>query len=151
MLTIITNRTITFSSRGFQYYRHDALESLEVKHKDSGSIVLNSQVYGNNLYTQTTTILHGRYTIITGKCDCLVGYNCKHVVTAVIAFANMKKPCETSQDENFQSKFKMWADDFQKLIAQEDPVQANNEYMIYRLFGEHGGVSTMKNSGGLRI
>jgi hypothetical protein len=47
MLTIITNRTITFSSnnikqaikdngafdRGFQYYRHDALESLEVKHK----------------------------------------------------------------------------------------------------------------------
>ncbi|CAC9657746.1 DEAD/DEAH box helicase [bacterium endosymbiont of Bathymodiolus sp. 5 South] len=124
--------------RGFQYYRHDALESLEVKHKDSGSIVLNSQVYGNNLYTQTTTILHGRYTIITGKCDCPVGYNCKHVVTAVIAFANMKKPSATSQDENFQSKFKMWADDFQKLIVQEDPVQANNEYMIYRLFGEHG-------------
>jgi hypothetical protein len=31
----------------------------------------------------------------------------------------------------------MWADDFQKLIVQEDPVQANNEYMIYRLFGEH--------------
>jgi hypothetical protein len=32
----------------------------------------------------------------------------------------------------------MWADDFQKLIVQEDPVQANNEYMNYRLFGEHG-------------
>jgi uncharacterized Zn finger protein len=107
--------------RGFQYYRHDALESLEVKRKDSGSIVLNSQVYGNNLYTQTTTILHGRYTIITGKCDCPVGYNCKHVVTAVIAFANMKKPCETSQDENFQSKFKMWADDFQKSATAKQP------------------------------
>jgi hypothetical protein len=56
MILIAPERAGAFD-RGFQYYRHDALESLEVKHKDSGSIVLNSQVYGNNLYTQTTTIL----------------------------------------------------------------------------------------------
>ncbi|CAC9603755.1 DNA/RNA helicases, SNF2 family [uncultured Gammaproteobacteria bacterium] len=120
--------------RGFQCYRHDALESLEIKRKDSGSIVLNSQVYGNSLYTQTTTIHHNQYTIIAGKCDCPVGYNCKHVVAAVIAFANTKKPGTTSKDENLQSKFEMWADDFQKLGVQNNQLQASEEYMIYRLF-----------------
>lgn len=121
-------------NRGVQYYRHNALKSLEIEHKDSGSIILNSQVYGNHLYTQTISIHRNRHTIIAGKCDCPVGYNCKHVVATVIAFINTEKPDKAFQEENLQSKFKVWADDFQQLGQQNQQVQTSNEYMIYRLF-----------------
>jgi len=120
--------------RGFQYYRHSALESLKVERKDSGSVVLNSQVYGNSLYTQTIAIRHSQYAIIAGKCDCPVGYNCKHVVAAVIAFSDMKTQSFVSQDENLPSKFEVWADDFQKLSEKGNQLQTNSDYMIYRLF-----------------
>ncbi|MBA5249068.1 MAG: helicase SNF2 [Gammaproteobacteria bacterium] len=125
--------------RGLQYYQDSAVEDLKVEYKDSGSIVLNSQVYGTTLYAQNISIHHNHnHTLISGECDCPVDYNCKHVVAAVIAFANMKSQEGNVEEDNLTSKFELWADDFQRLGEEEHQNNSDNEYMIYRLFDEIG-------------
>lgn len=125
--------------RGLQYYQDNAVENLKVNYNDSGSIVLNSRVYGTVLYAQTISIYHNdNHTLITGECDCPVGYNCKHVVAAVIDFSRMKSQQDDGEEANLPSKFELWADDFQRLGQEEDQNNSENEYMIYRLFSDKG-------------
>ncbi|MBA5248703.1 MAG: hypothetical protein FE834_04090 [Gammaproteobacteria bacterium] len=122
-------------TRGLQYYQEDALVSLMVEYKDSGSIALSSQVLGNSLYEQTISIHHSnQHTIISGECDCPVGYNCKHVVVAVVAFTGVQTPDKNRQETNVVSKFELWANDFQRLKREDSLIQTSDEYMVYRLF-----------------
>ena len=73
--------------RGLNYWKADKVIDLEWQ-KSEGGPRLHSIVDGSrgNVYTQSITFFQYKDndTIIDGDCSCPVGYNCKHVVAALL-------------------------------------------------------------------
>ncbi len=72
-----------------RYFLDGHLVSLQVSHEDGNQLEMTSCVEGSGgrIYDQTIRLRRrGGYVIFHGECDCPVGYNCKHVVTACLGY-----------------------------------------------------------------
>ena len=72
--------------RGWGYFRDGRAEILEVYEKRQ-NVSIQSQCQGSDFepYEQDILIMSGPHsTTLAGECDCPVGFNCKHVVAAVL-------------------------------------------------------------------
>ncbi|MCB1984627.1 MAG: DEAD/DEAH box helicase [Burkholderiales bacterium] len=88
--------------RGKHYFQQNKVAHTETTAETANTIILNARVIGssNQNYHQTIAIAKkGRYPIINGRCSCPVGYNCKHVVAAYLAYK-----AGNTQQNNLQQK-----------------------------------------------
>ncbi len=76
-------------NRGRLYFEQGQVIELEPIDKDDGFQRFQSRVRGGagKVYGQRVLIApHARHAVVSGSCDCPVGYACKHVVAACLAF-----------------------------------------------------------------
>ncbi|PGH58545.1 helicase SNF2 [Azospirillum palustre] len=76
--------------RGRQYWREGRVKQIEA-HPESGdgwTVTAAVRGSGGALYRQDITVklVNGMLRVLDGDCDCPVGYNCKHVVAAMLAW-----------------------------------------------------------------
>ena len=86
--------TKTFG-RGRLYYEQGRVQGLTRIDKGDGFQRFESQVRGSSgkIYAQRVLIaLHPRHAVISGVCDCPVGYACKHVVAGCLAYLDDATP-----------------------------------------------------------
>lgn len=86
--------TKTFG-RGRLYYEQGRVQVLTKIDKGDGFQRFESQVRGSSgkVYAQRVLIaLHTNHAVISGVCDCPVGYACKHVVAGCLAYLNDTAP-----------------------------------------------------------
>lgn len=77
-------------NRGRDYFEQGRVDALDIEHLDADIIVLHAAVRGRRKmpYHQEVTIseLQDGAIEIDGSCSCPVGFNCKHVVAACLAY-----------------------------------------------------------------
>ncbi|MDR4517674.1 MAG: DEAD/DEAH box helicase [Nitrosomonas sp.] len=75
--------------KGKHYFHQNRVIWFEATAETANTIILGARVKGSNdqQYHQTIAIAkRGHYPNINGRCSCPVGYNCKHVVAAYLAY-----------------------------------------------------------------
>ncbi|CBS91358.1 DEAD/DEAH box helicase [Azospirillum lipoferum] len=76
--------------RGRQYWRDGRVKQVEAERGAGDDWTVTSAVRGSGraLYRQEIVVelVHGVLRALDGNCDCPVGYNCKHVVAAMLAW-----------------------------------------------------------------
>ena len=81
--------------RGRLYFEQGRVVGLDSVDKGDGFQRFQSQVRGSGgkIYDQRVLIApHARHAVVSGSCDCPVGYACKHVVAACLAFLDEVAP-----------------------------------------------------------
>ncbi|WP_174237350.1 SWIM zinc finger family protein, partial [Azospirillum griseum] len=78
-------------SRGAAYQREGRVSALQAQRLANGAIRLSVTVRGSHRipYTQSIRFQRAGNTLsaLSGECDCPIGFNCKHVAAALIAWA----------------------------------------------------------------
>jgi len=125
-------------SRGWDYFQRDMLKDLRINRIDDNLVVLHASVKGsgNQIYTQEITIDEPDYGArsIEGDCSCPVGYNCKHVVTACLAFQSAPDASNNSQEDVSLAWLHQFIDTGR---TPSKPDTANNEFLAYILQPSH--------------
>ena len=79
---------VTFE-RGANYFNQGRVTHLYVEEADDNYVAFRAEVSGTEPYYQDISIEAVSYgVVIEGDCSCPVGYNCKHVVAACLAFSS---------------------------------------------------------------
>ncbi|MCF6338930.1 MAG: SNF2-related protein, partial [Gammaproteobacteria bacterium] len=121
-------------SRGWDYFQRNMLKDLRINRIDDDLVVLHSSVKGssNQLYTQEITIDGSDYDAINieGDCSCPVGYNCKHVVTACLAFQSAPDASNNSPEDTSLAWLHQFIDTGR---TSSKPDTVNNEFLTYIL------------------
>ncbi|BAI76700.1 SNF2 family DNA/RNA helicase (plasmid) [Azospirillum sp. B510] len=77
--------------RGRAYWLEGRVKQVEARHRhgDSWTVIASVRGSGRALYKQDISVelVKGMPRMLDGMCDCPVGYNCKHVVAAMLAWA----------------------------------------------------------------
>ncbi|HYD26418.1 SNF2-related protein [Brevundimonas sp.] len=85
-----------FYERGERYRREGRIKPSQAQAKPDGSVHMVAKVRGSQRAPYEVDIKMKRsgstVTSVTGYCDCPVGYNCKHVVAAVLSWAEGENP-----------------------------------------------------------
>jgi len=117
--------------RGLRYFHQDKLAKLRVDKRDNDLVVLYSTVKGsgNKAYTQEINIdgLYNGGIGIEGYCSCPMGYNCKHVATACLAFQSTPSTAHNNPTDVSLS----WLHQFTNTDLAPD--LTNKEFLIYTL------------------
>jgi superfamily II DNA or RNA helicase len=127
--------------RGNDYFRQGRVESIRVTRPDRASIRLRTATRGSGhlLYEQEIDIKHSHQGIvIKGFCDCPVGYNCKHVVAACLAYRHSEEPSKPRPDG--ASAFTDWLEQFSSPgPAVEEDGGGTVEHLLYSLAAREDG------------
>ena len=129
--------------RGNDYFKQGRVESLRVTRPDHAGIRLRAVTRGSGhlLYEQEIEIKRSHHGIaIKGFCDCPVGYNCKHVVAACLAYRHSEEPRKARPDG--ASAFTAWLEQFSSPgAAVEEEGGGTAEHLLYSLTpGEDGAI-----------
>ena len=73
--------------RGNGYYRNRRVLKVEVKRQNALTWLVYAMVRGSQLYQQNIAISKDT-EYFSGECSCPVGYNCKHVVAALLSIVD---------------------------------------------------------------
>ncbi len=125
--------------RGNAYFHQGRVNLIKVSRPDNASIRLLSTTRGSGqrIYDQEIEIYRSRDGLgIEGFCNCPVGYNCKHVVAACLAYRQREEPQRTRPGD--ATAFTHWLDQFQmsgQPAAQDDDPRV--EHLLYSL-AAHG-------------
>ncbi len=98
-------------NRGRLYFEQGRVVALEAVDKGDGFQRFHSQVRGSSgkVYGQRVLIApHARHAVVSGSCDCPVGYSCKHVVAACLAYIDEVRPGPVSGPETPPDAVKGW-------------------------------------------
>jgi len=122
-------------NRGRLYYEQGRVVELESIDKGDGFQRLVSRVLGSGgkVYAQRVLIaLHARRAVVSGSCDCPVGYACKHVVAACLAYLDDVRPGQGDADGAQTEAVRGW---LQRVAAAGVPAtaQAGGERLLYLL------------------
>ncbi len=79
-------------ARGESYFRQGHVRSVKWQKRGRDSPVLISRVSGSTGYYDQVIRIDLKKDDIDGECSCPVGYNCKHVVAAVLAASAQSPP-----------------------------------------------------------
>jgi superfamily II DNA or RNA helicase len=130
--------------RGNDYFKQGRVESIRVSRPDMACIRLRTMTRGSGqqVYEQEIEIKRSRRGIaVQGSCDCPVGYNCKHVVAACLAYRHSEEPRRIRAGG--ASAFTDWLEQFQspEAFATEDG-GTTVEHLLYSLApGEDGAIA----------
>ncbi len=119
-------------SRGLRYFQQGRVSSLSVADERPNSVTLQAMVRGSGaqVYRQEIDIEYFEdddYTDIDGDCSCPVGFNCKHVVAACLAFQSNTP----AGGADAASRALSWLDAFTRDDAPAP--QPGNEFIVYLL------------------
>ena len=108
-----------FYKQGLILFENGAVLKCNIINGDKNFVHLNSDVKDDKLYNQDIKIIKNDILKIEGRCNCEIGFNCKHVAASLI-FYNKNLQNVTHSDLD------LWINSFEKKILQE-------EFYIYRL------------------
>ena len=119
--------------RGREYFEQGMLNSLNIE-GDGDLVIINSTTRssGQHIYEQQVEInwSWGKANI-EGSCSCPVGYNCKHVVAACLAYNQQFKSSNVSSEVD---AFSRWLTKLSATpSAPSHPHEANPEFLLYAL------------------
>ena len=81
-------------ARGEQYHRQGRVSALRSEAGQDGTVRVTAQVRGSlpSPYRQDIRLVlrNGAIASVSGDCDCPVGFNCKHVAAALLAWAGSR-------------------------------------------------------------
>jgi superfamily II DNA or RNA helicase len=122
-------------NRGRLYFEQGRVIELEPIDKGDGFQRFLSRVRGGagKLYAQRVLIApHARHAVVSGSCDCPVGYACKHVVAACLAYLEDARPGPAAADESPPEAVRGW---LQRVAAAGAPPAAGRagERVLYLL------------------
>lgn len=92
----------TTLARGNQYARERRVSDVRAQALDTGVVQLHALVQGTEAAPYEVDIIverSGPQTLITGRCTCPVGHNCKHAAAALIAAYALHPPARRAPDE----------------------------------------------------
>ncbi len=129
------NTSTIYFERGFHYFQKEFVNTLDFKRYTANTMNLKSSVFGSGTSTYRQDILitwHQNGTAhINGECTCPVGFNCKHVVAALLQYLENQDNKETTS----QRQSTQWLKDFSSITEVKEEKQ-QEEFLIYRLFEE---------------
>jgi superfamily II DNA or RNA helicase len=122
-------------NRGRLYFEQGRVIELAPIDKGDGFQRFQSRVRGGGgkVYGQRVLIaLHSRHAVVSGSCDCPVGYACKHVVAACLAYLDEVLPAPAAGPEPPPDAVKGW---LQRVAAAGVPAAADRsgECLVYLL------------------
>lgn len=144
MQDIIDNFDTATLKRGEPYYRDGSVLECKVHRSSDGeSLEIISTVIGSKRYHQETSIYHdGKEVVIDGGCSCPVGYNCKHVVAAVlyVLYEDHPNRYQIAKDNERQPE-ELWLEKFIAMQSKKkiDLVPDDDYFLAYRLFIDNYG------------
>ncbi|WP_305908546.1 DEAD/DEAH box helicase [Methylomarinum sp. Ch1-1] len=144
-------------TRGEKYFEQNRVVELRVEHEDDLSIELYSVVKGNGgrQYVQQIELSwfseEGGPLDVSGSCSCPVGYNCKHVVAACLAYEQSRPKSQVTSTACLS-----WLD---TLDEANNVIDFTNEFIAYVIQPLSGRddcilslyVTREKKSGGLTV
>ena len=116
----------TTFNRGMRYFLDGHLVSLQVNHEEENLVELDACVEGSGgrVYDQKIRLRRrSGYIIFQGECDCPVGYNCKHVVTACLGYQR-----NHGRQRNLATK---WLASLKRSENEAEGLQAGQSYLFY--------------------
>lgn len=131
--------------RGREYFEQGMVNSFNVEVTDKDIVYINAVTRGSGdyIYEQEVDInwAWGKANI-EGTCTCPVGYNCKHVVSACLAYNQQLKSKKTSSSDI--DVFNRWlsklAPSSPDSISSKQRGEANPEFLLYSVQpSAHGG------------
>ncbi len=122
-------------NRGRLYFEQGRVIELDRIDKGDGFQRFQSRVRGGGgkVYAQRVLIApHARHAVVSGSCDCPVGYACKHVVAACLAYMEDVQPRLVAAEESPPEAVRGW---LQRVAAAGAPAVAdrNGERLLYLL------------------
>ncbi|WP_295447509.1 DEAD/DEAH box helicase [uncultured Thiodictyon sp.] len=122
-------------NRGLGYFRQGMVIDLAEERRDADGISLQARVRGSGgrFYRQSIFIpADPDKRDITGSCGCPVGYNCKHVAAACLAFEERERQFQPTDGSAATEFLKRWLT--RVVAAGETPVTvADAERLVYVL------------------
>jgi len=124
-------------NRGRLYFEQGRVIEVEPIDKGDGFQRFQSQVRGagGKVYRQRVLISpHARHAVVSGSCDCQVGYACKHVAAACLAYMEGIRPVRAAvrtAEEPVSEAVRGW---LQRVAAASRPPQAlppSEERLLY--------------------
>jgi len=92
-------------SRGVGYYNQGRVGEVSYHSQAKNMLVITSRVRGSYHYQQNILVEKLPSGIdVEGTCDCPVGYNCKHVVSALLKYIEELLPASSLGSNNAFSK-----------------------------------------------
>lgn len=122
-------------NQGLTYFQQGMVVDLTEERRDSEGVSLQARVRGSGgrLYRQTIYIPADpdRHDI-RGSCGCPVGYNCKHVAAASLAFEERERQFQPVDSRAANEFLKRWLNRV-VLAGQEPAAVVNAECLVYLL------------------
>ena len=122
-------------NRGRLYFEQGRVVELDRIDKGDGFQRFQSRVRGGGgkVYAQRVLIApHARHAVVSGSCDCPVGYACKHVVAACLAYMEEVQPRPVAAEDSPPEAVRGW---LQRVAAAGAPAltDRNGERLLYLL------------------
>ncbi len=134
---------------GVTYYYDSKVQSYRVLNNDETNFKLSSYVQGSSgkVYEQSVKIVYtNKKFVLYGDCTCPVGYNCKHVVAACLAYVIKNRvPSAISMQSSSDTQLSKWLYTLQE-SAKPKSVNANEYFITYRLFDKVSRYGTVEFS-----
>lgn len=121
------------------YDKNEAgLSTIKSSSKISDEMMMFTAVtQGKKLYKQSVNVYVQEEGIkIIGKCNCEVGRNCKHVVSAALAYLDEETPQKVTAPLLKPAKQKStssWMDEFAQSFASESNVRSSSTVLLYEI------------------
>ncbi len=122
-------------NRGLQYFRQGMVIDLVEEARDADGVRLQSRVRGSGgrVYRQSIFIpVDPERRDIAGSCGCPVGYNCKHVAAACLAFEERERQFKPAEGGAAAEFLRRWLDRV-ALAGREAPRPEDAERLLYVL------------------
>ena len=122
-------------NRGLTYYRQGMVIDLAEERRDAEGVTLQARVRGSGgrIYRQSIFIpADPERRDITGSCGCPVGYNCKHVAAACLAFEERERQSQPTDGTAATEFLKRWLNRVVQ-AGQDKAVDAEAERLVYVL------------------
>ena len=122
-------------NRGLNYFQQGMVIDLTEERRDADGVSLQARVRGSGgrLYRQSIYIpTDPDRQDIRGSCGCPVGYNCKHVAAACLAFEERERQFQPVDGRAANEFLKRWLNRV-VLAGQEPTPVVNAEYLVYLL------------------
>jgi len=122
-------------NRGLAYYQQGMVIELEEERRDGSGVSLRARVRGSagRIYRQSIFIpADPAKRDITGSCGCPIGYNCKHVAAACLAFEERERQAQPSDGSAGTEFMKRWLNRV-VLAGQDKAADTAGERLVYVL------------------
>ncbi|MCW8917312.1 MAG: DEAD/DEAH box helicase [Gammaproteobacteria bacterium] len=129
-------------ARGNDYFHQGRVTTIKVIRRDASNIQLLTKTRGSGrrVYEQDIDIVGTPYGImIEGFCDCPVGYNCKHVAAACLAYRAHVDSRRAAAAPDFEEWLKQLHASVRPL-SQGASLQDKKDHLLYSLSVDRGGV-----------